>query len=137
MFVGGVIQALNQVQQGAGKMKALFDTSGKAIQFGFDVPEESTISPGYQILDIPEDIFVDTTKYYYYNDGEFEVYDPPTPEEIQFILAAKKLEEYREYRRKEYPDIGDQLDALFHAGVFPEEMASQIQAVKDKYPKPE
>ena len=35
----------------------------------------------------------------------------------------------------EYPSIGDQLDALFHAGVFPAEMAAQIQAVKDKYPK--
>ena len=38
-------------------------------------------------------------------------------------------------RLHEYPSIGDQLDALFHAGVFPEEMAAQIQAVKDKYPK--
>lgn len=38
-------------------------------------------------------------------------------------------------RVKEYPSIGDQLDALFHAGVFPEDMAAQIQAVKDKYPK--
>lgn len=40
-------------------------------------------------------------------------------------------------RKKEYPSIGDQLDALFKAGVFPPEMAAQIQAVKDKYPKPE
>jgi len=24
---------------------------------------------------------------------------------------------------------------LFHAGVFPDDMAAQIQAVKDKYPK--
>lgn len=38
-------------------------------------------------------------------------------------------------RQREYPSIGDQLDALFHAGVFPPEMAAQIQAVKDKYPK--
>ena len=42
---------------------------------------------------------------------------------------------YIEKRTAEYPSIGDQLDALFHAGVFPEEMAAQIQAVKDKYPK--
>jgi hypothetical protein len=42
---------------------------------------------------------------------------------------------YSEKRRNEYPTIGDQLDALFHAGVFPPEMASRIQAVKDKYPK--
>lgn len=38
-------------------------------------------------------------------------------------------------RRFEYPSIGDQLDALYHAGVFPEDMAAKIKAVKDKYPK--
>lgn len=45
--------------------------------------------------------------------------------------------QYQRDRAKEYPSIGDQLDALFHAGVFPEEMAAAIQAVKDKYPKGE
>ena len=42
---------------------------------------------------------------------------------------------YVEQRASEYPTIGDQLDALYHAGVFPDDMAAQIQAVKDKYPK--
>ena len=42
---------------------------------------------------------------------------------------------YKFSRALEYPAIGDQLDALFHAGVFPADMAAQIQAVKDKYPK--
>lgn len=42
---------------------------------------------------------------------------------------------YKSKRVAEYPSIGDQLDALFHAGVFPDDMAAQIQAVKDKYPK--
>jgi len=42
---------------------------------------------------------------------------------------------YRDKRKAEYPAIGDQLDALFHAGVFPADMAATIQAVKDKYPK--
>ena len=42
---------------------------------------------------------------------------------------------YKFSRVMEYPTIGDQLDALFHAGVFPADMAAQIQAVKDKYPK--
>lgn len=57
------------------------------------------------------------------------------------ILAKQQLEEMQSqywYKRvNEYPTIGDQLDALFKAGVFPEEMAAQIQAIKDKYPKPE
>jgi hypothetical protein len=42
---------------------------------------------------------------------------------------------HAEKRLGEYPAIGDQLDALFHAGVFPADMAAMIQAVKDKYPK--
>jgi len=52
--------------------------------------------------------------------------------------AAQALADSKAYidqRRSEYPPIGDQLDALFHAGVFPADMAAQIQAVKDKYPK--
>lgn len=63
----------------------------------------------------------------------------PTKEEVLAEVARLKSEfdakEYQRIRAKEYPPIGDQLDALFHAGVFPEEMASQIQAIKNKYPK--
>ena len=63
----------------------------------------------------------------------------PTDAEIATELARLQQEyEDKEYQRKrvvEYPSIGDQLDALFHAGVFPSDMAAQIQAIKDKYPK--
>ena len=63
----------------------------------------------------------------------------PTESQIATELAKLQAEyEAKEYQRKrvlEYPSIGDQLDALFHAGVFPEDMAEQIQAIKDKYPK--
>ena len=41
---------------------------------------------------------------------------------------------YGQKRITEYPPIGDQLDALFHAGAFPADMAAKIQAVKEKYP---
>jgi hypothetical protein len=58
-------------------------------------------------------------------------YDPT------LIDAEIAKTEYRRHRAAEYPTIGDQLDALFHAGVFPAEMAAQIQAIKDRYPKPE
>ena len=44
---------------------------------------------------------------------------------------------YADQRRVEYPEIGDQLDALYKAGAFPEDMAEKLKAVKDKYPKPE
>ena len=63
----------------------------------------------------------------------------PTDSEINAEVARLQAEydakEYARSRVTEYPSIGDQLDALFHAGVFPEEMAAKIQAVKDKYPK--
>lgn len=51
----------------------------------------------------------------------------------QFVLNT----DYRKLREAEYPSIGDQLDALFKAGVFPEDMAALIAEVKNKYPKPE
>jgi hypothetical protein len=45
--------------------------------------------------------------------------------------------EYRRNRAQEYPSIEEQLDALYHAGVFPPEMADRIRAVKEKYPPPQ
>jgi hypothetical protein len=51
------------------------------------------------------------------------------------LTKAFNNEQARINRAAEYPDIGDQLDALFHAGLFPSDMASALQAVKDKYPK--
>ena len=54
------------------------------------------------------------------------------------LSAAQALVDanaYKQQRVTEYPPIGDQLDALFKAGVFPADMAAAIQAVKDTYPK--
>lgn len=64
----------------------------------------------------------------------------PEPKTDYFVISEEEVTAYfaNEYQRKrvaEYPAIGDQLDALFKAGVFPAEMAAAIQAVKDKYPK--
>jgi hypothetical protein len=65
----------------------------------------------------------------------------PKPIEQECIDGVASLQaeydsfEYARNRASAYPEIGDQLDALFHAGVFPPEMASLLQAVKDKYPK--
>lgn len=55
--------------------------------------------------------------------------------ELARLQAEFEAKEYQRKRVVEYPSIGDQLDALFHAGVFPSDMAEQIQAIKDKYPK--
>lgn len=65
---------------------------------------------------------------YVNEDGEDRSRDMTATE----LLAALS---YADKRAVEYPSIGDQLDALYHAGVFPPEMAAAIQAVKNKYPK--
>jgi len=54
---------------------------------------------------------------------------------IAIISASRSPHPYDEIRRRTYPSIGDQLDALFHAGVFPDDMTATIQAVKDANPK--
>lgn len=54
---------------------------------------------------------------------------------IAAVKAKLARTKYQRDRAAEYPSIGDQLDALFKAGVFPADMAATIQAVKDKYPK--
>jgi uncharacterized small protein (DUF1192 family) len=70
-----------------------------------------------------------------------EIQTKPSEDEISQKIEELKAEhertQYQRQRKPEYPSITDQLDALFHAGVFPPEMAEQIQAIKDKYPKPE
>lgn len=88
-------------------------------------------------------------KFNTYSNGQqeiewFDLGEGLQPEPLENVLAVAEelyaeweLTKYRILRSKEYPSIGDQLDALFKAGVFPEEMAEQIQAIKDKYPKPE
>ena len=62
-----------------------------------------------------------------------------TPEDEIYHPSQEELDEYTntQYQRdRQYPTIGDQLDALFHAGVFPADMAALIQAAKDEHPKP-
>tara|TARA_R100001244_G_C5097412_1_gene117941 strand:- start:239 stop:550 length:312 start_codon:yes stop_codon:yes gene_type:complete len=43
--------------------------------------------------------------------------------------------EYSRNRAKEYPEIGDQLDYIYHNGVT-QWKADMITPVKEKYPKP-
>jgi hypothetical protein len=55
--------------------------------------------------------------------------------EIARLLAAYSAKEYARNRVKEYPSIGDQLDALWKGGDAAAEMLAKVQAVKVKYPK--
>jgi hypothetical protein len=57
-----------------------------------------------------------------------------THRELQQNIEFESMS-YAEKRKAEYPSIYEQLDALYHAGVFPEELAQKIKEVKEKYPK--
>ena len=57
--------------------------------------------------------------------------------EVIRLQAEYDALEYARNRKPEYPDIGDQLDDLYHKGAFSDEMAVKIKAVKDANPKPE
>jgi len=55
--------------------------------------------------------------------------------EVTRLQAEYDAKAYQRNRQPEYPDIGDQLDDLYKAGAFSDDMTAKIQAVKDKYPK--
>jgi len=70
--------------------------------------------------------------------------DTVLPSDEEIIAECQRMEaagmtfgDYRKNRELEYPPLGDQLDALFHAGAFPEDMAAKLAAVKAAHPKPE
>ena len=50
--------------------------------------------------------------------------------EAEYIAKEK----YKDDRRAAYPEIGDQLDDIYHNGI--DGWKSTIKVVKDKYPKP-
>ena len=61
--------------------------------------------------------------------------------QVEIDLAAVNAwvdpDTYKYNRVKEYPSIGDQLDALWKGGDAAAEMLAKVQAVKTKYPKSE
>ena len=57
--------------------------------------------------------------------------------EVSRLVKQQEANAYRVDRADKYPPIGDQLDALYHAGVFPPEMEAKIHSIKEQYPKPE
>jgi hypothetical protein len=78
---------------------------------------------------------INDTVAYDKNGNEVVLNEELVSTELARLQAEYEAKEYQRKRVLEYPSIGDQLDALFHAGVFPEDMEEQIQAIKDKYPK--
>jgi len=65
----------------------------------------------------------------------------PTEAEINAKITELQADydskQYQRDRAKAYPDIADQLDMIFHAGLGGDEFQAAIQAVKDAHPKPE
>jgi hypothetical protein len=78
----------------------------------------------------PKTIGVEQTKFI---GGKWTIYTPPATPATPSTPEIPPT--YQEKRVSEYPPIGDQLDALYHAGVFPAAMTASIKAIKDKYPK--
>tara|TARA_Y100000310_G_scaffold184129_1_gene184271 strand:- start:911 stop:1219 length:309 start_codon:yes stop_codon:yes gene_type:complete len=56
--------------------------------------------------------------------------------EIIRLQAEYDAKQYQRDRQPEYPNIGDQLDYMFHNG-FDKWKEDIVQPIKDKYPKPE
>ena len=55
--------------------------------------------------------------------------------EIARLKAEYDSQAYARARKPLYPDIGDQLDDLYHKGAFSADMAAKIKKVKDDNPK--
>ena len=55
--------------------------------------------------------------------------------EVIRLQAAYDAQDYARNRKEEYPDIGDQLDMIYHNGDGGVTFQAAIKAVKDKYPK--
>ena len=56
-------------------------------------------------------------------------------DEIDRLQAEYDALEYQRLRQEEYPSFADQFDTLYHGGY--DAWRSSIQAIKNKYPKPE
>lgn len=98
-------------------MKYYKDAEGIVYLYEADGSQDSWIKPG--LVRVSEE------------EGKRLLNELNKKREDDFINSKN----YAEKRALFYPSIGDQLDDLFKAGYFSDEMASKIQAVKDKYPK--
>jgi hypothetical protein len=55
--------------------------------------------------------------------------------DLAVVNAWQDPDAYKIARAREYPSIGDQLDALWKGGEAAAKMLAKVQAVKEKYPK--
>ena len=119
-------------------MKLIFDKQDNLVVTTSGAIPSSHDNDDYVIADLAEGEEFDFNYNYVINEEGFATKGTLKEvdlEEIARIEAEIAATQYQRQRAPEYPPIGDQLDALFHAGAFTPEMTALIQAVKDKYPK--
>ena len=71
------------------------------------------------------------------SEGAFDKDNNLVDIDLAAVEAWQDPIEYKYQRQQQYPPIGDQLDALWKGGEAAAEMLAKVQAVKNKYPKPE
>ena len=86
-------------------------------------PQVATIYPG------------DVWKCVDENNASVEINESEVTKEVDRADAEYTSQAYARKRKEEYPDIGDQLDDLYHAGAFSVDMAAKLEKVKDDNPK--
>lgn len=73
--------------------------------------------------------------------AEWNTHAKPSKEEldakVEELVLRWENTQYQRDRSKEYPSIGDQLDALWKGGAHAEEMLQLIMDTKSKFPKPQ
>jgi hypothetical protein len=55
--------------------------------------------------------------------------------ETEYSRLISKYDAQAYARNRQYPPLGDQLDDLYHAGVFSAKMTAKLKKVKDDNPK--
>ena len=66
-----------------------------------------------------------------YHSGQTPPSDAAIDAELKKLQDEWTAQEYARTRQPLYPDIGDQLDDLYHAGAFSADMTAKLKKVKD------
>ena len=117
-----------------------FDPSSKALIYaGLDKVNVGFGTDGVVVWTTLDEEFDPTYNYTYDTSSlvasKGDLIVPDAAEEKRKDDEWKAIK-YRDERRSQYPDIGDQLDDLYKKGAFSDDMAAKIKAVKDNNPKP-
>jgi len=119
-------------------MYFIFNSADGSLHLVTSIVNSNFLTDDYLVGTLPEGDEFDPSYMYSHSDGIAVkgVAIAVDTEELARMVAEEVAMRYIAARKTAYPSIGDQLDALFHAGAFPAEMAAQIQSVKDANPKP-